>query len=379
MPHGLTLRRIAKTVGKQTILRDISLDVRPGEFLTLVGPSGCGKSTLLRIIAGLDRQSSGEVWIGGRRADDLPPKHRDVAMVFQSYALYPHMTVRANVAVPLRMRRLKRWQRMPVVRSVVPSVRREETRIADKVDEITRSLAIEHLLARKPRELSGGQRQRVALARAMVREPAIFLMDEPLSNLDAAMRIQARAEIAQLHRRLGVTFIYVTHDQTEAMTMSDRVVVMLQGELLQIDTPETIYSAPADLRVAAFVGTPKINVLEGQVVRDGTLEAGGGVFQVPSGIAVGTRMSVGIRPEALKPADHGMAARVTHVENLGSDILVHATLASNDQTIIARLDPFQTARPTFGSEIKLAPLMERILLFDDAGNRIPSTNARSVA
>ena len=382
MQCGLTLRHIAKSVGDFSILRDISLAVTPGEFLTLVGPSGCGKSTLLRIIAGLDRQTSGEVWIDDRRVDVLRPKHRDVAMVFQSYALYPHMTVQANIAVPLRMRQLNRWQRLPLVRSIIPSARRSEAEIAKKVNEIAHSLLIDHLLARKPRQLSGGQRQRVALARAMVREPAIFLMDEPLSNLDAAMRIQARAEIAQLHRRLGVTFIYVTHDQTEAMTMSDRVAVMLEGELLQVDTPEVIYTAPTDIRVATFVGMPQINLLDGAIRSDGALDIQGGlVLPVKTNLSSGAKISVGIRPEALKPASApgALAAHVVHVENLGSDILIHATLDACDRALISRIDPFQMSCPTLGAPISLAPLADRVLVFDEAGRRVQTTTIGSLS
>jgi multiple sugar transport system ATP-binding protein len=264
---AVALREIRKSFGSTSVLKNVSLEIASGEFLTLLGPSGCGKSTLLRIIAGLEAQDAGTVTIGDRVVDGLRPKLRDVAMVFQSYALYPHMTVAQNMGLPLRMRRLSFAQRLPFIGRLLPGTQRVAEEIDNEVVRTAKALEIGHLLHRKPGQLSGGQRQRVAVGRAMVRHPAVFLMDEPLSNLDAQLRVQMRTEIKDLHRRLGATFVYVTHDQSEAMTLSDRVAVMLQGDLLQVGSPQQIYADPADLRVAEFIGSPRINILPG-VVRD---------------------------------------------------------------------------------------------------------------
>jgi multiple sugar transport system ATP-binding protein len=257
----VSVRSLTKSFGNIPVLKDISLDAAAGEFLTLLGPSGCGKSTLLRIIAGLEAQDLGSVSIGERTVDGVRPKLRDVAMVFQSYALYPHMTVGENMALPLKMRRLRPWQRLPLIGKFMPGSRRISKDIMREVTAVAEAIEIAALLDRKPGQLSGGQRQRVAVGRAMVRRPAVFLMDEPLSNLDAKLRVQMRAEIKELHRKLGITFLYVTHDQAEAMTLSDRVAVMLDGELLQVAPPQEIYANPANRRVAEFVGVPKINSL----------------------------------------------------------------------------------------------------------------------
>ena len=272
---GIEIDGITKNFGRTEVLRRVDLDIRPGEFMTLVGPSGCGKSTLLRIVAGLEMQSSGSVRIAEAAVDGLRPRDRDLAMVFQSYALYPHLTVAENIAVPLRMRRLKGHQRWPLVGRLMPGTGSLESAIAAEVQSVAAMLDIGHLLDRKPGQLSGGQRQRVALGRAMVRHPKAFLMDEPLSNLDAKLRVHMRAEIAQLHRRLGTTFIYVTHDQAEAMTMSDRIAVMMDGAVLQVAAPEIVYNDPKDIRVAEFIGSPKINVLNGTVDDAGTVRLGG--------------------------------------------------------------------------------------------------------
>jgi multiple sugar transport system ATP-binding protein len=293
---SVRLRDIRKAFRETQILHGVSLDVADGEFLTLVGPSGCGKSTLLRIIAGLDQHDEGVVLIGERPVDHLPPKARDVAMVFQSYALYPYMTVAENIALPLVMRRMNAWQRLPFVGRVLPGTAAQRHAIAEETGEVARVLGISQLLERRPAQLSGGQRQRVALGRAMVRHPQAFLMDEPLSNLDAKLRVQARAEIAELHRRLGATFIYVTHDQAEAMTMSDRVAVMMGGRLLQVAPPQEIYDRPATLEVARFVGTPEINVLPAQVRNDGAVEIFGRAWPVELNVEAGAAVHVAIRP-----------------------------------------------------------------------------------
>ncbi len=252
----LALRGLSKSFGATQILKQVDLSVADGEFLSLVGPSGCGKSTLLRIVAGLESADKGSVEIGGAPAGHLRAADRDLAMVFQSYALYPHLTVAGNIAVPLRMRRLTAAQRLPLLGPVLPGARSRGREIEARVRAVADMLDIAHLLDRRPGQLSGGQRQRVALGRAMVREPAAFLLDEPLSNLDAKMRLQTRTEIAALNRRLGTTFLYVTHDQVEAMTMSDRIAVMMDGEILQLGTPEELYDRPADIRVARFIGSP---------------------------------------------------------------------------------------------------------------------------
>ncbi|MFN3321682.1 MAG: ABC transporter ATP-binding protein, partial [Allorhizobium sp.] len=295
---AITIDHVQKSFGSTSVLRDVSLSISDGEFLTLLGPSGCGKSTLLRILAGLDVQTGGSLSIGDRVVDGVRPKARDVAMVFQSYALYPHMTVTANMALPLRMRRLSAWQRLPLVGRFLPGTRATVAAIEDDVAQTAEALGIGHLLDRKPGQLSGGQRQRVAVGRAMVRQPAVFLMDEPLSNLDAKLRVQMRAEIKELHKRLGVTFVYVTHDQSEAMTMSDRVAVMLDGELLQVAPPQEIYADPEDRRVAEFIGSPKIGILEATVEEPGVAMTAGTVFFIPGEIASGSKIALGIRPEA---------------------------------------------------------------------------------
>jgi len=256
---AVRLSKIEKGYGASQVLRNIDLTVEAGEFMTLVGPSGCGKSTLLKILAGLDQPDAGSIEIGGELANRLRPSQRDIAMVFQSYALYPHMRVRDNLAMPLIMANLPFVARMPVIGHLVPGMSARRRQIGSTIGEVAKSLGIEALLERKPSELSGGQRQRVALGRAMVRQPGVFLMDEPLSNLDAALRTQVRTELVELQRRLNATFLYVTHDQVEAMTMSGRIAVMMDGALVQVATPAEIYAAPADIRVARFIGSPPIN------------------------------------------------------------------------------------------------------------------------
>jgi len=247
---SVSFENVYKRFGEVVAVDDFTLTVNDGEFLILVGPSGCGKTTVLRMVAGLEEVTSGEVRIGERLVNELPPTERDVAMVFQNYALYPHMTVRANLAFPLRQKKVKKQA------------------ADDRVTEVARLLSIEELLDRKPRALSGGQRQRVAIGRALVREPQAFLMDEPLSNLDAKLRVQMRAELISLHHRLGITTIYVTHDQTEAMTLGDRVVVLNQGVVQQVDTPERLYRQPTNTFVAGFIGSPAMNFIIGHLNQD---------------------------------------------------------------------------------------------------------------
>jgi multiple sugar transport system ATP-binding protein len=347
---AISFENVRKSFGAVEVLKDVSLDIADGEFLTLLGPSGCGKSTLLRIVAGLERNDSGSITIGSRRVDALPARDRDIAMVFQSYALYPHMTVAENIGLPLTMRRMNAWQRLPGLGALLPGTRAARKSVAKDVAEAAAALDIGPLLQRKPSQLSGGQKQRVALGRAMVRHPAAFLLDEPLSNLDAKLRVQMRAELTELQRRLGATMIYVTHDQSEAMTMSDRVAVMLAGKLQQVAPPRQLYDDPETLAVAEFVGSPKINVFP----------AGGGFHAV--------------RPEAMEvvAADAGgaIAGRIRLVEHLGSESLVHVEAPDMPLPLIARLEAMSTRDPRRGEAVGLRPLPGRVLKFDETGSRI---------
>ena len=322
---------VSRTIGGVPILRDVTLDVADGELVPVLGPSGCGKSTLLRLVAGLDELSAGTIRLGERRIDDVPAHERDVAMVFQSYALYPHLTVRGNVEFPLRMRRMPRAERLR------------------RVEQVAALVELDGLLERRPAALSGGQRQRVALARALVREPALFLLDEPLSNLDARLRADVRRSIRALQRRLGVTTLHVTHDQTEAMTLGDRVVVLERGRVQQVGTPLEVYERPANAFVAGFVGSPPMNLFDGDWDGASLHVAGASVAVAeshrPSLGARRGRVKVGIRPEAFVPRGAEQArdtaaalqARVEphSVEILGGDTLVRAHLG--DATIVARL------------------------------------------
>ncbi len=310
---------VTKEYGGTVAVRDLTLTVGEGEFVVLVGPSGCGKTTALRMVAGLEEITSGEIRIGDRIVNDLPPRERDVAMVFQNYALYPHKNVYENLVFGLRMRK-------------VPKAERKQ-----RVEEIARILGLQDMLHRKPAQLSGGQRQRVAMGRAIVREPKAFLMDEPLSNLDAKLRGQMRAEIARIQQTLRVTTLYVTHDQVEAMTMGHRVAVMRDGVLQQIDTPQRLYDAPANLFVASFVGSPPMNLIEADVMRDGgglVCRSGETELELPHAVLatrpeletfVNRRVVVGIRPESISGTDAGASirGRVLLVEALGAEQLVH--------------------------------------------------------
>src|SRR5829696_5644563 len=277
---GIQFHNVTKTFGGACVVDDLSLDVRDGEFIVLLGPSGCGKTTTLRMLAGLENVTSGDILIEGERINDVPTQHRDLAMVFQSYALYPHMTIAENIGYPLRVRKLKKAER------------------AARVQRVAEMLEIESLLERKPRQLSGGERQRVALARAIVREPRAYLMDEPLSNLDARLRVQMRGELKRLQHQLGTTTIYVTHDQAEAMTLASRVAVMKKGRLQQFDTPMNIYNHPANRFVAEFVGSPSMNFVEGRIERGFFLSDS---IRVPiNRRAPAGRVTIGIRPEHIQ-------------------------------------------------------------------------------
>ncbi len=364
-----------------TAIHDLSLDIADGEFLVLVGPSGCGKSTALRMVAGLETITSGTLTIAGERMNDVEPKDRNVAMVFQNYALYPHLDVARNIGFPLRLAGLTKAE------------------IEKKVGEAAKILELESLLHNKPAQLSGGQRQRVAMGRAIVRDPAVFLMDEPLSNLDAKLRVQMRAEIARLHRRLSATTLYVTHDQVEAMTMGDRVAVIKDGALLQIDEPFSLYDSPDNLFVAGFIGAPAMNLRQGRLESDNgtwTVHLGHSRLPLADGVLAtrpalanydGAEVVVGIRPEAMEDASFsgtGMPRFVVDtelIESLGSDLLVHfhldaPTVDSGDPDLlddlehrtlmIARVDPRSPVRS--GDRIELTVDTERLHFFDPATN-----------
>ncbi len=372
----LDLQRLTKVYsGGVTAVDDVSLEIRDGEFMVLVGPSGCGKSTLLRMIAGLEDVSAGSIAIGGEDVTELAPRRRDIAMVFQSYALYPHMSVRKNIAYGLKVRRTPK----------------DETR--RRVEEVAALLGLEDLLDRKPAQLSGGQRQRVAMGRAIVREPKAFLMDEPLSNLDAKLRVGMRASLAQLHARLGVTTVYVTHDQTEAMTLGQRVAVMRDGRVLQVDTPTTLYSRPADVFVAGFIGTPAMNLVEARLDGDEVV-FGSNRLQLDAArrpAARDGRVVLGIRPEAFEEANLArtglptVEANVTVLEELGSDAYVcfpvdaapagdprvsagqAEPLAGEGTLFTARVEPDTTAR--VGDRVRLALDPARFHFFDPETGR----------
>jgi multiple sugar transport system ATP-binding protein len=362
---GITIAGVTRRFGSVTALDAVSLDVAPGEFVALVGPSGCGKTTLMRIVAGIETADAGRIAIGGRDVTGLRAADRDVAMVFQSYALYPHLTARQNIAVPLAMRRLSSWHRLPLLGRFWPGSAARRRAIAEDVERIAAALGLAALLDRRPAQLSGGQRQRVALARAIVRHPAAFLMDEPLSNLDAALRVQTRREIVEIHRRAGCATLYVTHDQAEALTMADRVAVMQAGRILQVATPEAIYADPQDLRVATFIGSPRINLLEAEADADGVLRVQGehvGLL-APPGPA-----TLALRPEDLRPAATGLAATVEAIEFLGEGLLLH--LDAGGTALVARLAP-DAPRPRQGEALRLGFDPTRALLFGAEGRRLP--------
>jgi ABC-type sugar transport system ATPase subunit len=348
---------VAKRFGPSvTAVEDVSFEVSDGGFLVLVGPSGCGKSTLLKMIAGLEDVTDGEIRIDGYRVNELGPRERDIAMVFQTYALYPHLTVRKNIAYPLKVARVGRRE------------------IERRVAETAELLELGDLLDRRPAELSGGQRQRVAMGRAIVRRPRVFLMDEPLSNLDARLRVQMRAEISGLQRELGITTVYVTHDQVEAMTMGSQVAVLLAGRLQQIATPRRLYDEPANRFVAGFIGSPPMNLLEATVLV-GALDVAGQQLALPNGLgSPGDRVVVGIRPEhlALVDADaQDLEATVALVEELGAEEIVHLRLASEDDAavpLVVRTTGASKLEPGDPTGVRIDP--QRLHLFDpDTGVR----------
>ncbi len=356
---NVTYDHVTKHFGEVVAVNDMSLEVHDKEFLVLVGPSGCGKTTALRLLAGLEEITEGNIYIGDRIVNDVAPKDRDIAMVFQSYALYPHMSVYDNMAFGLKLRKTPKAD--------------IDRRVKDAAD----MLGIGQLLDRKPKQLSGGQRQRVAVGRAIVREPRVFLLDEPLSNLDAKLRVQTRAELSKLHQRLGTTFIYVTHDQVEAMTMATRIAVMKDGLLQQLDTPQNLYDSPGNIFVAGFIGSPSMNFFDVTLVEsDGRLFVDGGTFRLEMPehkIAAllpykGKEVIAGIRPEDIHakpytPADiiqQDMKAEVEVTELMGNEIFVY--LLTGKKSFIARVDPRASGRP--GDQIELALNMANVHIFD---------------
>jgi multiple sugar transport system ATP-binding protein len=360
---SLTLKQIRKTYdGGAEVIKGIDLEVRDGEFMVFVGPSGCGKSTLLRMIAGLEEISDGDLFIGDRCVNEVSPSDRGVAMVFQSYALYPHMTVGENMGFALKM------------------AGRTKAEIAAAVGRAAEILQIGALLDRKPKALSGGQRQRVAIGRAIVRQPKVFLFDEPLSNLDAALRVQMRTELARLHRELGTTMIYVTHDQVEAMTLGQRIAVFNAGCVAQVGEPMALYDDPANLFVAGFLGSPKMNLVpvtvsanDGDGVRVRAQEGAGEFALGPRPLAVGTAATLGFRPdqvELVSGADAaGLHGRVDLVERLGDATLVHVRCAGHAAPVIVRL-PGHADPLAAGSPVALRPDLARSRLFDSAGEAL---------
>jgi multiple sugar transport system ATP-binding protein len=362
----VSIRNVVKRFGAVAVVHGLSLDIAHNEFVVLVGPSGCGKSTMLRMIAGLEEVTSGEIWIGERKVNNVEPKDRNIAMVFQNYALYPHMTVAKNIAFGLRAAKLPRAE------------------VDKRVQEVAATLGLAELLARRPAELSGGQRQRVAMGRAMVRSPQVFLFDEPLSNLDAKLRGQMRTEIKRLHQKVQTTMIYVTHDQVEAMTLADRIVIMRAGHIQQIGTPLELYHRPANMFVAGFIGSPAMNLLRGQLVRAegaAAIKLAGGVAvpfrQASSGasheLGEGREVVLGLRPDDVTVSDGAPAgagswsveATVSVVEPLGSQSLVFLDLAGAE--LLGTADG--RAVPQVGSRVRLAVDLAHAHLFDAASEQ----------
>jgi multiple sugar transport system ATP-binding protein len=348
---SVAIRNVRKAYGTAEVLHGIDIDVADGEFVTLVGPSGCGKSTLLRMIAGLEDITGGEISIGDRTVNELPPKERDIAMVFQNYALYPHMTVAQNMGYSMKLRRASK----------------EET--AKAVQEAARILDLEPLLQRFPKQLSGGQRQRVAMGRAIVRDPKVFLFDEPLSNLDAKLRVQMRAEIKELHQRLQTTIIYVTHDQVEAMTMADRIVVMHDGKVEQIGRPLDLYDHPANQFVAGFIGSPAMNFINGTIKGAAVITADGATLPLPPEFAAaeGRAVVYGIRPEHFRIDPAGLAARVQVVEPMGSETQIVVRVGNKDLNCLFR----DRIAPRPGETLNLSVDPAQARLFDpQSGDRL---------
>ncbi|WP_320197749.1 ABC transporter ATP-binding protein [Agrobacterium sp. rho-13.3] len=349
----VNIQNVQKRFGAVNVIHGIDIDIRDGEFVVLVGPSGCGKSTLLRMIAGLEDVSDGEIHIGAREVSNLPARDRDIAMVFQNYALYPHMTVKDNMGFALKLKKVS------------------ATETAQKVNKAAAILGLEKLLDRYPRQLSGGQRQRVAMGRALVRDPQVFLFDEPLSNLDAKLRVQMRGEIKAMHQRIGTTTIYVTHDQVEAMTMADKIVVLHDGVIEQIGAPLELYDRPANLFVAGFIGSPAMNFVRGKVEEGVFRSTKGLVLPLPQTVNPaelgGRDLVYGIRPEHIRAAESGIEGRVEMVEGTGSEIYAKLNCAGDDIACLFR----ERINVRFGDTIHIAIDSSAVHLFDqDTGKRI---------
>jgi multiple sugar transport system ATP-binding protein len=355
---NVSIRNVVKRFGTVEVVHGLSLDIAHNEFVVLVGPSGCGKSTMLRMIAGLEEVTSGEIWIGERRVNNVEPKDRNIAMVFQNYALYPHMTVAKNIAFGLRAAKLPRAE------------------VDKRVREVAATLGLDELLMRRPAELSGGQRQRVAMGRAMVRSPQVFLFDEPLSNLDAKLRGQMRTEIKRLHQKVQTTMIFVTHDQVEAMTLADRIVIMRAGHIQQIGSPLEVYHRPANMFVAGFIGSPSMNLMRGQLVRANgaaSVRLASGVevpLSQPLDVGEGREVVLGLRPDDVAvgddaPARWSVEATVAVVEPLGSQSLVFLDLAGAE--IVGTADG--RAIPRVGSRVRLSVDLAHAHLFDAASEK----------
>ena len=347
----VNIQNIQKRYGQVKVIHDISVDIADGEFVVLVGPSGCGKSTLLRMIAGLEEVSDGEIRIGRREVSHLPARDRDIAMVFQNYALYPHMTVAENMGFALKLKKA------------------DAAEIAAKVQKAAAVLGLENLLDRLPRQLSGGQRQRVAMGRALVRDPQVFLFDEPLSNLDAKLRVQMRGEIKSMHQRIGTTTIYVTHDQVEAMTMADKIVVLHGGLIEQVGAPLDLYDRPANLFVAGFIGSPSMNFIDGRI-EEGVFRSDKGlILPLPEGLPIaehgGRPLVYGIRPEHIRAATSGLSARVGIVEGTGSEIYAKLDCGGEEVSCLFR----ERLNIRFGDKIEIAIDPASIHLFDKASGK----------
>ncbi len=353
---GLSLKGVCKQFGDLNVIRSIDLSIEPGEFVVFVGPSGCGKSTLLRMIAGLEEITSGEFWIGNKRADQLPVSDRDIAMVFQSYALYPHMTLGENIGFPLRLAKVAQKE------------------IQQKVLKIAEVLHLDNILDRKPGQISGGQRQRVAIGRALARDPKVILLDEPLSNLDAALRLEMRVELARLHKKLAATMIYVTHDQVEAMTLADRIVILHNGEIAQVGTPLDLYNKPANTFVAGFIGSPKMNLFPAEI--DNSVANASKIrlkneqneFNLDIPVQATGPIQMGIRPEHMSPINEGgIRGLVNRIEHLGSDTYVYFQ-TNNDASAVARLNGIAPIQA--GEIISFTTKPAHYHLFDQNGIRI---------
>ncbi|EAP1214720.1 sn-glycerol-3-phosphate ABC transporter ATP-binding protein UgpC [Salmonella enterica] len=346
----IVLNNLGKSYGNVNIIKGISLDIHEGEFIVLVGPSGCGKSTLLRMIAGLEDITSGELLMHGEIVNTLPAKKRDIAMVFQSYALYPHMKVRDNMSFALRLANVSKSERM------------------EKVEQAAEILGLTHLLDRLPRELSGGQRQRVAMGRALVRDPKAFLFDEPLSNLDAKLRHKMRGEIRKIHQRMGRTTIYVTHDQTEAMTMADRIVVLNAGHIEQVGTPESLYRNPDNLFVAGFIGTPEINTIKGMIQNGDIVLHNGYRFSCPLSLSIeGKEIICAVRPHHMRFSDSGMPAEIVLVETTGEGQEIQARSENQEIIVVSH----EKQEITIGEKVWLNFDAANVFLFDaQSGERL---------